>query len=203
MFASTSKVSICNQALMDIAANIIQDFDEDPSKEANECRAAYPVVLDEVLEAHAWGFAKKWAALAEDADYTFVTDDYDTAYEVPSDFIQWVRPETIGTLFERVGNVFLTNLSDGYNAQYIRRVEDPTLYPSHFISAFSSKLKARLAPSLAGKGAKKIEWLTIYETVDLPRAQQQDSRGDNTPIVNQTKHTTGTDPWLVASRRSG
>lgn len=190
-----SKVAICNLALTDLGANIIANLETDSSKEAKNCRVYYDILVDRVLEAHHWDFAKTWVVLALDAGYVFVDDQYEYAYQKPADFIRFSRMENKASIFEVRGETIVSNLEDA-EIEYIKRVSDSTLYPPHFVSALHSLLRAHLAIPLARKSSKGISWMRSYTEIDLPAAKLLDAQQGNPPIVSSTRHTDATDTWL-------
>ena len=193
-----SKVAICNLALTELGANIITSLDaSDTSKEADTCRAVYDLILDEVLEAHHWDFAKTWVALALDAGYTSIDEIYEYAYEKPADFIRFSRLESKSNNFEVRGSSIVSNVED-LEIEYIWRVVDPTQYPSHFIMAFVARLKASLVTPIARKGTKSIDYLRVYEELVLPRAKMLDAQQGRPSQAQSSQHTDTTDTWLAA-----
>ncbi len=191
-----SKVNICNLALVDIGANTINALD-DGSNEADACDEIYDQLLDELLEEHTWDFCKKWVALAEDSGYAMVDEQYEYAYELPSNYIRMSRMENLATIYEVRGSTLLTNVEDAI-AEYIFQEIDPTKLPPHFVKAFASRLRMSLAIKIPGKGAKKVDWTKIYYQVDLPKAKSDDARQGNPSMATKTRHTDATDTWLSA-----
>lgn len=191
-----SQVQICNLALVDIGAKTINALD-DGSVEADVCDEVYDLLLEMVLEAHTWDFAKKWVALAEDAGYTMIDEQYDYAYELPADYIRMSRMEDKDSLYEVRGSTLLTNVEDA-NIEYIQKITDPTKYPSHFVRAFSARMRLPLAMKVTNKGSKAIDFATLYYSADLPQAKSDDARQGNPSQETKIRHTNETDSWLSA-----
>jgi hypothetical protein len=95
---ATSDVVICNLALSHIGADAVLSSINPPdgSVEAGYCARYYPVARQELIEMHAWGFAKTRVALAALSVNPSATWTY--AYEAPSDMIQSQRILTTSTL---------------------------------------------------------------------------------------------------------
>lgn len=77
-----SVLDTCNEALAEIGAGTIASIDE-PSVEAATCRRFYKPTLNDMIEMHDWGFAKRRVVLAR------ISNDRQTqwmyAYATPSD----------------------------------------------------------------------------------------------------------------------
>ena len=93
----TSKVGILNLAFNDLGGQSIVTFGEN-SKEGRLSEVYWDDTLKSALEAHTWDFAKKWANLAEDANYTFVDSEWSYAYQIPSDFVRFSSQEDLSNL---------------------------------------------------------------------------------------------------------
>ena len=85
-----SLVGVMNLALLEIGANIISDF-TDNTPNAIKANAVYLYLLDEVLQARDWRFAK----LRADLQQSTTTPDYgyNFAYAMPTDFLRLVKPK--------------------------------------------------------------------------------------------------------------
>ncbi len=194
-----SQVEICNLALNDLGANTISDITEG-TKEANLCNDYWNLLLNEVLEAHKWDFAKKQVALALDASYTILNDTYDYAYQLPADYIRMSEPlddpnQTV--IYEIIDTHLLSNEED-LEIEYIARITDTTKFPSHFVICLAARLRASLAIPLSKKGTKGIDWMGLYFNVELPRAQTKDAQQGRPSAAARGLHTSDNDPWLSA-----
>ncbi|MEG2434376.1 MAG: hypothetical protein RSB25_22310, partial [Acinetobacter sp.] len=60
---TTTKVSVCNEALSMLGAKTIQSFD-DSTENARRCASIYDSTRKALLRMHPWSFAKKRTQLA-------------------------------------------------------------------------------------------------------------------------------------------
>lgn len=193
-----SKIAINNMALQEVGGNAITTFDaSDDSTEADLSRAFYEFCLDEVFEAHTWDFAKEWKALALDSNYSMVDEKYEFAYALPGDYVRMSRLENKAIQYEIRGAFILTNEED-LKIEYIKKIDDTTLYPVHFVRALIARLKASYNGPLSKKGAKTIDFMSIYETVTLPNSKLRDSQGGNPSEEDKKRHVDSTDSWLTS-----
>ena len=194
-----SQVEIANLALSSLGASEISSLTE-ATKEAEYVSTFWDQALREVLQDHTWDFAKKWASLAEDSSYTMVDDEWDYAYQIPTDFIRPVRDDE-GNKWERRREHILTNASP-FNMEYIQDMNDESKYPTYFIVALYSRLRAFLSIPLKKKGTmvsgNKYTWYEVYELIDLPRARIKEAPESNKTAESKVKHTKDTDSWVVA-----
>lgn len=162
---AASKTEIANMALSHLGVGTdITDLDNEPSAEALACRRFYDNTLDEVLRIAPWPFASAFADLGlitsfEDDDHP--TDEWDYAYQVPSDclFIRRIvsgsRVDTNSSLVEfklvnaASGTVIYTD-QDSACVEYTRRLTEVNRYPSDFVTALSFRLAAYIAPRVTG-----------------------------------------------------
>ena len=97
-----SAVDICNIGLsmLGAEAQVASINPPDGSVEAGYCARFYPLARKELLEDHAWSFAKKRVELAE------VTNDstvWDYAYALPSDCLKSLRVLSLQTIVDAAG----------------------------------------------------------------------------------------------------
>ncbi|MCK5602581.1 hypothetical protein KAR91_11945 [Candidatus Pacearchaeota archaeon] len=190
-----SKLSIANLALRELGASTVVDLDTENTKEANLINDFWDLLLEEVLEAHTWDFAKTTKSLADDADFTMADDKWEYAYSLPSDFIRMGRKKANDFAYERRGQHLLTNETPCV-IEYIKQETDPTRYPSHFAIVFSARLRASLSIPLAKKGTRAVDWMKLYYEVSLPLAKNADAHQSNMSVEDTTGHSADTDSWV-------
>ena len=190
-----NETDIANIAVRDVGATEITDIVTDTGKNAAVVRTYWDAVVDEVLRAHKWSFAKKMKALAADADYDMVDDRYAYAYVKPADYIRMSRMNVTGTLFQVRGDHLLTNVSP-FIVEYIYRHENAIRWPSYFYMALAAQLASFIAVPLAGKGTKKVKWLEIY-LLRLEDAKKADALEDDPIDQNDGLHQVSNEPWLT------
>jgi hypothetical protein len=201
-----SVVDICNLALSYLgdSATVTSINPPEGSAQAEHCARYWPLALQEVLEAHPWGFATKrvkpallankdpaWAyhyALPHDALRVFAVlppeaiDDYEVnGHAVP---VPYQIERADGQL--RI----LTDQRDAL-VRYIATSDDPALYPATFTEALAWKLAGMLAGPLrkgdAGAAeAKRCQELYGYY---LRLAIAKDSEQRKVKLRPQT-------PWI-------
>ena len=147
MGVQTSEVSICNQALGWLGADLITSL-SDNSTTAELCKNNYPELRDAVMSEAAWTFAT--------ARYKSVTADLDAwgvkyRHPVPANWLQVLRVyrtvtnnnkiESVGWV--REGNFILTN----EDTVYLWGIDQVTS-TSLFSPAFGQCLAARIAADL-------------------------------------------------------
>ena len=192
----STQTEIANLTLTELGANEVSSIG-DGSNEGNKLTAVWAFILDEVLKACLWDFAKKWTSVAE-AVYVFIDDTYDYAYQLPSDFVKMSKLEYHNDGYVIRGDYILINRAGPLKFEYIWREEDESNYPTHFIRALVSRLKASVATPLSRDTDRDNEYyLKIYEDIDLPKAMAKD--GHDAPNMSDTDlglHTEANDPFL-------
>ena len=191
-----SKVQIVNMALSVLGANEVSDLANENTKEANLVNTFWDQVVAEVMGDHTWDFARQWVSLAEDAAYTMIDEKYDYAYSLPTDWIRPVQDEN-QTNWARRGQHILSNESP-LNVEYIKLVDDVSLYPISFRLALASKLRVYLATPLGKRISKNIDWLSIYLNVDLPEARRLDAQQSNPSTEDAVGWSPDNDSWVEA-----
>ncbi|MFV0421682.1 hypothetical protein [Oleidesulfovibrio sp.] len=161
-----SDVSICNKALRYIGAEEIASLSQE-SRSARLCAQYYPELRDELLEAHHWNFATRYAVLPQLA----VTPPFGFryAYKLPQDCLRVRRvleagtgvtsgltPEAEGAArtFEVVqGGVLYTDAMPARVVMTVR-VTEATCFPALFAEALARKLAADIV--VAATGSAKL-----------------------------------------------
>lgn len=194
-----SQVDICNKAILPLGSGKpIQAITEN-TQAAILCKALWDTWVDEVLSEHDWSFARKWIALAEDAAYTFLDSRYDTAYNLPGDFIRFTRTETSRENFERRGAHLVSN-NDALEIEYIYRLKDYPKYPIYFVNALAARARVDLYGPLAKKGSSTLEQFKIYKAF-LAIAMKADAQQENQTDEEIHGHTNENETFL-SSRTS-
>lgn len=154
---------------------------DDDSLSARLCKARYPSVRDELLQAHPWNFAQKRVLLSEDANPP--AWGYGRAYSLPADCLQVETlacedPWQTGTPWQVEGGRILTDSPAPLAIRYIARMEDVTVFPALFREALVCRLAAVLARPLAQSGSlaeamlrRSEDLLRLAKTRDAQEAQ--------------------------------
>ncbi len=173
-----NSIEIANLALGNIKARTIQTFNE-PSLEAQTCKARYDIARKYLLREMAWNFARKTEPLAlrEDTSVEFIY-----VYDYPSDCVklQRILPDFLlgneRTAYLRFQNdypydmraesmrlydqpyevavidgvkVVMSDLPEAH-AVYTSNVEDTNLFDDQFVEAFSWWLASQIAVPIVG-----------------------------------------------------
>lgn len=145
---SYSVVGIINLGLSRIGANPISAYPETTTPQGVIVGTVWPYVLDTVLQAKDWRFAKTRAALTRFqvgiplADYS-PPYGYQNAYSIPADFLRLVRakyPQSKGLNPVAIPPGYLASFIDitGYSKYYNY---DPPVYPpgcAYVVEAYSA-----------------------------------------------------------------
>ena len=152
----TSEADICNAALSQIGqkADVVSISPPDGGAYATHCAKFLPIARDMALEEHAWRFAIRRFALAEDAEANEI-QRWEHAYTIPSDIIrplavfpEGCADEDIGILpYEIEGSNLYCNEAS-VTLKYIARVTDTTKWTASFVDAVAWKLSVYLAGSI-------------------------------------------------------
>ena len=170
--STTSKTGICNLALFHIGSSkSIANLETEESAEARACRLFYDDVLEEVLKARHWPFAKKFTALA--LVETDPTEEWKYSYRYPSDCLEVRRiiddltnQDDLDYLGGSRAKVLLEGsripfvmgqddqgfliFTDKQTAliEYLARVDEVVRWPADFKMAVSFLLGSYIAPRL-------------------------------------------------------
>jgi len=144
MAVNPSTVRVFNQALALLGGAQLSSVDSpwEQSELGILCVNNFPGVLDNALEANDWSFARGRKPLAEKPDSS-PRRGYSRRYALPSDCLRPIKL-TGGHNYVLEGQHLLTNAAPA-ELHYIRRVEDPRIWPPSFTAALAWGLAAILA----------------------------------------------------------
>ena len=162
-----SQVSIANQALGWLGANLITSIDDD-SVEANLVKANWDPLRRAVLEAREWTFAvdrRILTPLVNEPPF-----GASNAFLIPSDALRILtvrndaREDTSfnGLHWVREGDRILCD-SDKIHVRYLKDVEDVLLFSPAFAQALAARLAWDLAVPLTESGNKEQTMARKYE----------------------------------------
>ena len=161
---SESVTTICNQALGQIGANRIADFDSDTenSPEHRQCRLHYEPTRDALIRSHWWRFASDRKALSQDT----VTPafEWDYQYFLPTDFLRMKSIYENRFSDENIlpyaleGNLLLTNESE-MSIRYIKKVVDVSKFDPLFVAVLVLELAKKFIGPLAGAPPRLVKVL--------------------------------------------
>jgi len=176
----SSKVEICRDALQILGDKSIVSLDES-SKEARQCKIAYPRAVETVLRAYPWSCAIRRIKLAVAAEAP-VFGNW-KRYRRPVDDIQVLPITTTGEAdglsikYQLEGRYVLCDLNAPLYYRYISSDVDPSDMPPDLRRAISGQLAIRLAEVLTGSQSKLNMALGLYRS-DLAQAKASDMMED-------------------------
>lgn len=160
-----SDVEIANVALTLLGTDRIMSL-SDNVKAAREIDAVYTIARDGMLGAYNWSFAKTRAKLPELA--TAPAFEYLHQYAMPEDCLRlmFVGDYYAGLdltdyrgastkLFEIEQRNILTDIGAPLNIKYVKRIEDPELFPPAFVNCFAAELAYMVAEAITESNTKK------------------------------------------------
>lgn len=142
--ASVSAVSICSNALLELGARPINDFDE-ATDHARLCSNLYPLVRDSLLRQHPWNCATKRVILSPSA--TKPAFGWANQFVLPGDHL---RTLSVGnenqppTNYAVEGGSILAN-TDALYLRYIWRNDNEASWDPGLLIVLQAQLLARLA----------------------------------------------------------
>ena len=156
-----TKLDICNMALAILGQDYMSSLQEE-NQRAVLCNQFYDIVRQQLLRAHDWGFARtkdKLVLLREEEDNP---EHITMVYRKPAACLFVIR------LYNEGGRRFLddrefkleydsvikqevirTRMQDAY-VEYVRDIEDTSIFDSQFVSALAAMLAHEIAMSLTG-----------------------------------------------------
>ena len=187
----TTKVEVCNQALLNIGQRSIQSLEE-LSREANLCKMVYDRARKELLRTYPWRFAVATKLLAlKDA----TSQEYAFVYAAPDDCLRelYILPAEPPIEYERQGDNILTD-TEAAELKYIRNVIDPAEFDESFVECLGYLMATKMAMPLTGKSELQGNNLKLYLNA-LPMAQSASAS-------EARKTTPGSSKGTIAGSRS-
>jgi len=162
-----SEVSICNQALGWLGANLITSLD-DETTEAVLCKANYSHLRDAVLEEADWTFATRRFKLVKSPNEPVY--GYANKFQIPNDALRLIsatnrednRNDTDEFDWRREENFILANDAVVYS-KIVVRITDPKRFSFMFIQALAYRIAAELATPLTESRTKEEKMQQMYE----------------------------------------
>lgn len=162
---STTKVSICNEALSLIGAKSILSFDEN-TENARRCASIYDSTRKALLRMHPWSFARKRAQLAPVT--THPTFGYGNSFPLPRDFLRVISAGVEN--YEIEGRHILAD-TDLINLQYVSDQDNEELWDSLFVECMVLYLVHKLAKPITGSQAESDSaWQKLNNMLKQARA---------------------------------
>lgn len=181
---TTSAVSICSNALLDVGAQTIASFDES-SDRATIVANRWESVRDAVLRSHPWNCAVKRVILAPEVGTPAF--DYAYAFALPGD---WLRTLQVGEYGQEIdykteSGTILAHVT-ALRLRYIWRNTEPASWDSMLVEAMTKAMAAAIAypitQSVSLKQEKRDEYMEFMKQTravdgqDDPPEQLGDTR---------------------------
>ena len=182
-----SNTNLSNQSLGRIGGLQIDDFDNDTSLQAIQCRLHFVQTRDALMRSHWWRFARAREALTQDTSSPAF--EWDNQFILPDDMLRarsvFSDTQTRNTRFsyELEGNLLLTN-EDSANFRYIKQITDPSEFDSLFTEAFVLLLAKKLIGPLAGADIKLMTMISEDLKPMMRQIKAIDRQETNTRGVN-------------------
>ncbi|KLN61889.1 hypothetical protein WH96_06330 [Kiloniella spongiae] len=176
----SSKVEICRDALQILGDKSIVSL-EDSSKEARQCKIAYPRAVETVLRAYPWSCAIRRVKLAVSAEASAFGEW--KRYRRPVDDIQVLPITTTGeanglpVTYQLEGRYILCHQDAPLYYRYISSEVEPSDMPPDLRRVVAAQLAVRLAEVLTGSQTKLNMALGLYRN-DLALAKASDMMED-------------------------
>ena len=154
---STSVVSICNQALIALSANLITSITSS-QKEAQLCNAVYDMSRRELLRKHPWNFAVKRQELAQSV--TAPISDFLYQYTLPADCLRVLEVSTQQT-YKIEGRSLLTNEQTIF-LRYIYDNQNPSTYDDAFVNVLSTFLAYKIAYAITQSPSQRADLWELF-----------------------------------------
>ena len=157
-------IDIINRALSKLGENRITSLD-DNCKAAALAQSIYPMLRDQEISSHNWGFARKRTMLPTLSEKPLF--GFPWAYLLPSDCLRvieagsWPAPQMADLInapnqsYTIENGQILSYETPPLCLVYLARVEDVALYPPVFSETLASHLAYEMAESLTGSQNKK------------------------------------------------
>lgn len=157
-----SEVELCNLALLDLGADVIESLSED-SDRARLCRHVYPDVRDEILADLQPHCAVRRSLLAATTAPTFEANDgLSYAFALPTGCIKPLSTDDEYSAWQIEGNTLLADRTPVY-LRYVYRLEDTTKYPQHVKTALVAYLSARMAYAITKSNSLMEQKYKFYQ----------------------------------------
>lgn len=198
-----TKTSICNRALDLIGEANINSYENDTSAVARICRNHFDIVFNMLLESGQWSKTITEEKLTRIDIPERYKEEYKFAYSIPAKCVFIIKvyvPELrsfkkdgnnwdLRYIPEINSNVIISD-SDKLNIEYVRNVEDVTMFPAKFLNALSAGLAHKICMPIT-KDLNKTNIMLQYYQMAYKEAllfslneTGQDKEFGNSPITN-------------------
>lgn len=196
---SASVVQICNNALLKFGNITISDL-TDNTPQAQACNVLYPLMRDELLEAHNWNFAMARADISAQLATT-PAFQWGYAYTLPADCLRVVELYGTDDEWVREGNEILTNKEEEIYIRYVKQVTTSGNFSMYFANCLSVRLAAELVAKLKEDKNMRLELLQELENVWIPEAYRLNAiEGNRQASKGEQSMDNGNFAWQTEGR---
>lgn len=163
----SSKLDICNLALINFGGGKITSFD-DGKEQSRVLDLKYSNCVESMLEAFPWNFSQHIALMALSIEEV---PGWDYVYQYPADCVKvWAvydesgkpsTPNEFRVMSDGTLKYVCCNIDAAY-VEYSAKVNDSSLYPAAFVKALSYLLAAEVVNQLSGNSGKSTEMMQKY-----------------------------------------
>lgn len=169
---ATSKTEVVNIALTELGAKLITSLD-DQVKAATLAKANWNTLLDAVIRAYPWNFAKTRKVLSPDGTSP-AGGDWSYQFTLPPTCLRVLDTDLDGDDWIIEGRKLLCN-SDTVTISYLQREEDLSIWDALFTQAFAARLAHLLAYPIVQSAALKDSMWNTYK-LKLSEARSVDAQ---------------------------
>ena len=171
----TTKVNICNVALVELGADTITSL-EDDTKSSRQCNQVYDAERRKLLRTHPWNFAIGRQALPRLV--TSPSFEYTYEYTLPSDCLRALKLYNSNERFSVEGQKLLTNEA-APKLIYIKDVTDPQLFDATFADLLSLSIALRICYSMTGSNSLSATLMQKIRKVFVDTKQYDGQEGNS------------------------
>jgi hypothetical protein len=164
-----SKVSIVNQALLELNSDEIASFDEG-STNAKRASAIFDNARRRLLTEHTWSFATTQLQLAKEV--ATPVWGWENRFALPSDLLYLLEVEH-GADYDLIENSIFTNQTT-VKITYIRDEEDVSKWSASFVEAMIAFLRYKFAFGVTGSTNETQNSFQVYQ-LQMKKARNLDS----------------------------
>ena len=171
MASGDSNVTICNQALNLLGADVISSFSDTTNDAATVCNNIYDTIKKQTLSLYPWSFALTKVQLARSS--TTPINEWSYQYDLPSTAVSGTPLQVYNSSATRVlpiqdyellytasGPTIATNESSIY-IDYITSAVSEGLMPSYFVQLLVYMMAWHLAEPVTDQPTKADYWRTV------------------------------------------
>jgi len=185
--ATSTKVQICNSALIKLGAETINALSDD-NKRARLCNNQYELIRDKLLFSHPWNFAVKrveLGQLASTPEFKFTKE-----YELPQDVLRVLDTNLLIGEEWAIENGKLLCDSDDCKIRYIAQITDESKFSLGFQEALAWELAEEMAYSIT-QSSRRVDQIKESKRRWLATSRTYDAQESSFSQV-------GADDWLVS-----